>query len=163
MSRRARAGEEKEIRTLLISSNNNCKEKLLQRKTSDVIQLQARTCCNGSSQFGSDKADNGAAFGCKGFGIFLDPSTAAQEGTEEEDLYPNTFWMDGTAVQRGSLALSDGDPQTPNWPSVDHAYRLDEEDRMAYLPSIPVQPFGYTDAEVILRNMSGMNLFVFKR
>ena len=106
--------------------------------------------------FRGNKADNAAAFGCKGLGIFLDPSTAAQEGTEEENLYPNTFWMDGTAVQRGSLALSDGDPQTPNWPSVDHAYRLDEEDRMAYLPSIPVQPFGYTDAEVILRNMSGI-------
>ena len=105
--------------------------------------------------FRGNKADNAAAFGCKGLGIFLDPSTAAQEGTEEENLYPNTFWMDGTAVQRGSLALSDGDPQTPNWPSVDHAYRLDEEDRNAYLPSIPVQPFGYTDAEVILRAMSG--------
>ena len=106
--------------------------------------------------FRGNKADNAAAFGCIGLGIFLDPSTAAQEGTEEENLYPNTFWMDGTAVQRGSLALSDGDPQTPNWPSVDHAYRLDEEDRMAYLPTIPVQPFGYTDAEVILRNMTGI-------
>ena len=105
--------------------------------------------------FRGNKADNAATFGCIGLGIFLDPSTAAQEGTEPGDLYPNTFWMDGTAVQRGSLALSDGDPQTPNWPSIEHAYRLDEEDRSAYLPSIPVQPFGYTDAEVILRNMSG--------
>ena len=25
--------------------------------------------------------------------------------------------------QRGSLALADGDPLTPNWPSLDNAYR----------------------------------------
>ena len=78
-----------------------------------------------------------------------------REGTDEDQVYPNTLWMPGTAVQvaprvyqtstptlcdlkiyivspvvaspppqRGSLALSDGDPLTPNWPSVEHAYRL---------------------------------------
>ena len=63
--------------------------------------------------------------------------------------------MSGTAVQRGSLALADGDPETPNWPSLDNVYRLDEEDRAEYLPSIPVQPIGYDDAWVILSNMTG--------
>ena len=64
--------------------------------------------------------------------------------------------MPGTAVQRGSLALSDGDPETPNWPSLDHVYRLDAEDREQYLPKIPVQPIGYTDAEEILKRMTGV-------
>lgn len=63
--------------------------------------------------------------------------------------------MPGTAVQRGSLALADGDPETPNWPSLDHVYRLDREDRAEYLPSIPVQPIGYSDAYEVLRRMDG--------
>merc|ERR1712212_260558 len=79
----------------------------------------------------------------------------AQEGIEDENLLPNTFWMPGTAVQRGSLSMSDGDPLTPNWPSIDHAYRLDETDRLTYLPKIPVQPIGYTDVEQILNKMAG--------
>ena len=39
--------------------------------------------------------------------------------------------------------------------SVDHAYRLSPEDRAQYLPSIQVQPIGYTDAYEILSRMSG--------
>jgi len=102
-----------------------------------------------------NKAENAYQFGCSGLVIFMDPSTVAQEGLDEENLLPNTFWMPGTAVQRGSLAMSDGDPLTPNWPSIDHAYRLDEKDRQKYLPKIPVQPIGYTDAEQILNKMAG--------
>ena len=102
-----------------------------------------------------NKAENAYQFGCSGLVIFMDPSTVAQEDVEEENLFPNTFWMPGTAVQRGSLSLSDGDPLTPNWPSMDHAYRLDEKDREAFLPKIQVQPIGYTDAEQILNKMAG--------
>jgi len=105
--------------------------------------------------FRGNKAENAANAGCSGLVIFMDPSAVAMEGLEEEDLYPNTFWMPGTAVQRGSLALADGDPLTPNWPSVEHAYRLDAKDREAYLPRIPVQPVGYTDAGEILSRMGG--------
>jgi len=102
-----------------------------------------------------NKAENAYQFGCSGLVIFMDPSTVAQEGIEDENLLPNTFWMPGTAVQRGSLSMSDGDPLTPNWPSIDHAYRLDETDRLTYLPKIPVQPIGYTDVEQILNKMAG--------
>ena len=105
--------------------------------------------------FRGNKADNAYQFGCSGLVIFMDPSTVAMEGIEEENLFPNTFWMPGTAVQRGSLLMVDGDPLTPNWPSVEHAYRLDDADRAAYLPQIPVQPIGYTDAEQILNKMAG--------
>ena len=102
-----------------------------------------------------NKAEHAYQFGCSGLIIFMDPSTVAMEGTEQENLFPNTFWMPGTAVQRGSLSMVDGDPLTPTWPSMDHAYRLDEEDRSAFLPHIPVQPIGYTDAEQILNKMGG--------
>ncbi len=76
-----------------------------------------------------NKAENAAKFGCAALIIFSDPAEAAQEGTEPEHVYPASFWLPGTGVQRGSLALADGDPLTPNWPSVDHAYRLDAEER----------------------------------
>ncbi len=76
-----------------------------------------------------NKAENAAKFGCAALIIFSDPAEAAQEGTEPEHVYPASFWLPGTGVQRGSLALADGDPLTPNWPSVDHAYRLDSEER----------------------------------
>jgi len=106
--------------------------------------------------FRGNKAENAANFGCAGLAIFMDPSGVAQEGTDPENILPNKFWMPGTAVQRGSLALADGDPETPNWPSLDHVYRLDIEDRAEHLPSIPVQPIGYTDAYEILRRMEGI-------
>jgi len=105
--------------------------------------------------FRGNKAENAAVAGCSGLIIFMDPSTVAMQGTDEADVYPNTFWMPGTAVQRGSLALADGDPLTPNWPSLHNAYRLDEEDRREYLPRIQVQPVGYTDAEQLLMRMEG--------
>jgi len=105
--------------------------------------------------FRGNKAENAAVAGCSGLIIFMDPSTVAMQGTDEANVYPNTFWMPGTAVQRGSLALADGDPLTPNWPSLENAYRLDEDDRREYLPRIPVQPVGYTDVEQLLLRMEG--------
>ena len=39
--------------------------------------------------------------------------------------------------------------------SAGHVCRLDEADRAEHLPSIPVQPIGYTDAEVILARLEG--------
>ena len=60
---------------------------------------------------------------CKSMKNFCSKNLCSQEGTDPEDVYPNNWWMPGTAVQRGSLALSDGDPETPNWPSLEHVYR----------------------------------------
>ena len=71
------------------------------------------------------------------------PSTAdvAANGTEPEDVYPNTFWLPPTGMQRGSLLMTDGDPQTPNYPSIDGVYRTDiEELKKTVLPKIPCQP-----------------------
>ena len=128
--------------------------KWLEEKYQDIAE--GKICLARYGQiYRGNKAENAANFGCVGLVIFMDPSMVAQEGTDDANVYNNTFWMPGTAVQRGSLALSDGDPETPNWPSVDHAYRLDSEDRAQYLPSIQVQPIGYTDALQILSNMNG--------
>jgi len=126
----------------------------LQEKYPDITQEKLCMARYGNI-FRGNKAENAASFGCKGLGIFMDPSTVAQEGTDPDNLFPQTFWMPGSAVQRGSLALADGDPETPNWPSLDNVYRLDEEDRAEILPRIPVQPMGYADAYEILSRLEG--------
>jgi len=105
--------------------------------------------------FRGNKAENGAKYGCAALIIFSDPDQAAANGTDAADVYPNSLWIGGTGVQRGSLSTIDGDPETPNWPSVENAYRLDEEDLQKVLPKIPVQPIGYTDAKEILSRMGG--------
>ncbi len=51
------------------------------------------------------------------------------------------------ALQRGSIYLEDGDPETPEWPSLPGIYRVPEDELR--LPAIPAQPIGYDDAEKI--------------
>ena len=91
-------------------------------------------------------------------------------------MFPNTLWMHGGAVQRGTTKKYNiiylyiniftrlegegrrkcqGDPTTPGWPSVDHAYRVGETEWKHCLPSIPVQPVGYTDAWQLLSRLEG--------
>ncbi len=62
--------------------------------------------------------------------------------------------MPGSAIQRGSTQLGSGDPLTPDWPSVEGAYRISREESDA-LPSIPAMPIGYDDAKVILEKLGG--------
>ncbi len=46
--------------------------------------------------------------------------------------------------------VDNGDPMTPDWPSIPHVYRSGKEEVEKRLPPIPAQAIGYTDAEVIL-------------
>ena len=55
--------------------------------------------------------------------IFSDPADVAVEGTDSENLYPNTIFLPGTGVQRGSVYIGDGDPLSPYWASIPNAYR----------------------------------------
>ena len=55
--------------------------------------------------------------------LFSDPADVAVEGTEDENVYPNTIFLPGTGVQRGSTYIGDGDPLSPHWPSIQNAYR----------------------------------------
>ena len=43
-------------------------------------------------------------------------------------MYPNTFWLPGTGMQRGSLYLGTGDPETPGRPSIPNILRATEEE-----------------------------------
>jgi hypothetical protein len=42
----------------------------------------------------------------------------AREGLEPEQLYPNTFFLPESGIQRGSVCEGDGDPLSPDWPSI---------------------------------------------
>ena len=65
------------------------------------------------------------------------------------------MFLSDTGIQRGSLGLFDGDPETPNWPSLPNAYRLNHEEIQDLLPKIPCQPVGYRGAREFLKFLKG--------
>ena len=85
--------------------------------------------------------------------MYTDPAQVAPEGTDPSSVYPNTFFLPPSGVQRGSTFLG-GDPLSPTWASVPGAYRL-ELNETTDLPSIPAQPIGYGDASRLLSSMGG--------
>ncbi len=56
--------------------------------------------------------------------------------------------------------LDNGDPETPDWPSVPHVHRADGRTVRDRMPGIPAQPIGYDDAEDILK-LYGIEGFFF--
>ena len=57
----------------------------------------------------------------------------------------------------GSLLLFDGDPETPNYPSLPNVHRWSksELDQEGILPTIPCQPIGYRDAKEFMKFLTG--------
>ena len=83
--------------------------------------------------------------GAVGVIIYSDP---ADDGFVKGPVYPDGPWRPPFSVQRGStqfLSICPGDPRTPECGGnvSDH------------VPSVPVQPLGYGDAQVLLANMGG--------
>lgn len=105
--------------------------------------------------FRGNKVVNAEDYGCAGMIIYSDPKEVAGLGTDEEYVYPNTEFLPGSGIQRGSINPGDGDPETPNYPSLDHVFRRSTEDVNDFLPSIPAQPIGYDDATIIMKEMAG--------
>jgi len=56
--------------------------------------------------------------------LFSDPAEVAPFGTDPSQLYPNTMFIPGSGIQRGSIFMGDGDPLTPDWASVPNSYRF---------------------------------------
>ncbi len=86
--------------------------------------------------------------------LYSDPDDVATEGTHSDDVYPNTFFLPGSGMQRGTTFFGFGDPLSPLFPSVKNAYRLEPEN-VKHLPKIPAQPIGYDDAKSILETLGG--------
>lgn len=55
--------------------------------------------------------------GAVGVIIYSDPKDYLVN--EDGDVYPNSWWLPGTGVQRGTIFTGpDGDPLTPGYPST---------------------------------------------
>ena len=89
--------------------------------------------CRYGRLFRGSKADNAHNAGAKALLIYSDPADYAKEGTDPENVYPNTRFLPGTGVQRGTIFTGSGDPLTPGAPAGDDAFRLDPENRDEYI------------------------------
>lgn len=85
--------------------------------------------------------------------MYSDP---ADDGFATGDIYPEGPMRPWTGVQRGSIFNDNGDPTTPDYPSLPGAKRipLDQTD----LSRIPVIPVSYKNAAELLRDVRGGEL-----
>ncbi|XP_066977059.1 N-acetylated-alpha-linked acidic dipeptidase 2-like isoform X1 [Macrobrachium rosenbergii] len=103
--------------------------------------------------FRGDKVQNAQRFNASGVILYTDPQDYHPESDTGGAAYPNSFWLPGSGIQRGSIIWHDGDPTTPYYPSVDGAYRVPEEETDT--PRIPAHTLSYNDARKLLVNMGG--------
>ena len=82
--------------------------------------------------------------------LYSDPM---DDGFLQGEVYPLGPMRNADGVQRGSIFNGQGDPSTPGWASVPGARRLPESEMG--LPTIPVVPISYGNAERLLRAMGG--------
>ncbi|KAE8627748.1 hypothetical protein XENTR_v10007141 [Xenopus tropicalis] len=103
--------------------------------------------------FRGNKVKNAMLSGAKGIILYSDPADYCAPGVEP---YPHGWNLPSGGVQRGNVLNLNGagDPLTPGYPAKEFTYRY-EADEGVGLPSIPVHPIGYRDAEEILRLMGG--------
>ncbi|OCT93271.1 hypothetical protein XELAEV_18016338mg [Xenopus laevis] len=103
--------------------------------------------------FRGNKVKNAMLSGAKGIILYSDPADYCAPGVEP---YPHGWNLPSGGVQRGNVLNLNGagDPLTPGYPAKEFTYRY-EADEGVGLPSIPVHPIGYRDAEEILKLMGG--------
>ena len=73
--------------------------------------------------FRGNKVHNCQDRGAIGVILFSDPAQVAPLGTDPGQLYPNTMFLPGSGIQRGSVYIGDGEPLSQDWASVQNAYR----------------------------------------
>ncbi len=68
--------------------------------------------------FRGDKVKQAQNFGAIGLILYSDPADYAVDGISS--VYPDSWWLPGYGVQRGSLFITGvgGDPLTPGYPSL---------------------------------------------
>ena len=119
------------------------------------IDLKGKICMARYGKiFRGNKIKHCQDAGAIGVILFSDPGDVAAQGTDPENVYPNTIFLPGSGIQRGGTSLLKGDPLSPTWASVPNAYRIEPEEVQG-LPQIPTQPIGYDDAKVLLDKMGG--------
>lgn len=96
------------------------------------------------------KAREAEKHGAVALVIYSDP---ADDGYARGDVYPEGPMRPDQGLQRGSVYNDNGDPTTPNYPSVAGARRIPLE--QTNLPRIPVIPTSYKNATALLRDVRG--------
>ncbi|KAH9494447.1 Glutamate carboxypeptidase 2, partial [Bulinus truncatus] len=105
--------------------------------------------------FRGDKVDIAASYGATGIIIYSDPADYTGFKSGDYRVYPDTWWLPSTGVQRGTVFTGDGDPLTPGYPANNLAFRYTEEEVDPPLPKIPAHPIGYGAATEILKHLNG--------
>ncbi|XP_009005520.1 glutamate carboxypeptidase 2 isoform X2 [Callithrix jacchus] len=103
--------------------------------------------------FRGNKVKNAQLAGAKGVILYSDPADYFAPGVKS---YPDGWNLPGGGVQRGNILNLNGagDPLTPGYPANEYAYRHGITEAVG-LPSIPVHPIGYYDAQKLLEKMGG--------
>lgn len=122
---------------LLLEKNINCSGKIVIVRYGQV--------------FRGDKVTNAQKFGAKAILIYSDPQDSAP--AQDDDLYPHSWWLPRSGVQRGSILMGTGDPLTPRYPAKDGIFRKSSSE--IKMPYIPAHPISAEDAEQFLRLLSG--------
>ncbi|XP_044114273.1 putative N-acetylated-alpha-linked acidic dipeptidase isoform X2 [Neovison vison] len=101
--------------------------------------------------FRGNKVKNAQLAGAKGVILYSDPADYFAPGVKS---YPNGWNLPGRGVQRGNILNLNGagDPLTPGYPANEYAYRREITEAVG-LPSIPVHPIGYDDAQKLLEKV----------
>ena len=60
------------------------------------------------------QADNAQRFGAAGLLIYNDPA----DSSRSDVVYPRSWWLPDTGVQRGTIIMGRGDPLTPGYPAI---------------------------------------------
>ena len=61
---------------------------------------------------------NAQECGAKGVLLYTDPAEYTHYNNLPDNLYPNSWWLPGWAVQRGTISPVTGDILTPNFPAT---------------------------------------------
>ncbi|XP_073868716.1 glutamate carboxypeptidase 2 isoform X3 [Macaca fascicularis] len=103
--------------------------------------------------FRGNKVKNAQLAGATGVILYSDPADYFAPGVKS---YPDGWNLPGGGVQRGNILNLNGagDPLTPGYPANEYAYRRGIAEAVG-LPSIPVHPIGYYDAQKLLEKMGG--------
>uniref|UniRef100_A0A670Y442 N-acetylated alpha-linked acidic dipeptidase 2 n=1 Tax=Pseudonaja textilis TaxID=8673 RepID=A0A670Y442_PSETE len=131
-------------------------------RTEDFLKLEREMGINCTGKiliarygkiFRGNKVKNAMLAGAKGIILYSDPADYCAPGVKP---YPDGWNLPGLGVQRGNVLNLNGagDPLTPGYPAKDYMFRLEVNDGVG-IPTIPVHPISYHDAEVLLRFMGG--------
>uniref|UniRef100_A0A8C5QKS4 Glutamate carboxypeptidase 2 n=1 Tax=Leptobrachium leishanense TaxID=445787 RepID=A0A8C5QKS4_9ANUR len=132
-------------------------------RTEDFFHLERKMSINCTGKiviarygkiFRGNKVKNAMLAGAKGLILFSDPADYCAPGVKP---YPDGWNLPGGAAQRGNVLNLNGagDPLTPGYPAKEYTYRYNADEGVG-IPSIPVHPIGYHDAENLLKFMGGL-------